>query len=197
VIPCPSCGLQNPKASKFCNKCGSKVDAKYTDRIKRDGLLVNKPNEVLEPNFLECLLPEYNIKINYPSTWTRRDDTSGAMKVAFQSPKENPTDRFLDGLAVAVDETLGNMTPQHFIEVNIADMKKNNSDFTLFESTPTTLSGAPAHQMVYMTNKTKSLIVATVKNNIFYWIQYSSEPESYLKFLSSVEQMISSFEFLN
>lgn len=114
----------------------------------------------------------------------------------FQSPKEGPTDQFLDGLVVSVDEKLGNMTPQNFIEVNIANLRQNNSDFTLFESTPTTLSGVPAHQMVYLANNMKTLVVATVRNNVFYWFQYSSEPESYLKFLSSAEQMISSFEFL-
>ena len=155
-----------------------------------------KHSEVIEPSFYKCILPEYNVKIKYPSTWTRRDDTHDALKVVFQSPKEGPSDPYLDGVGVAVDETLGNMTPQHFIEVNIADMRKNNSDFTLFESTPTTLSGVPAHQMVYLANKKKTLVVATVRNNIFYWLQYAAEPESYLKFLSSVEQMISSFEFL-
>jgi hypothetical protein len=193
---CQTCQSPNPQDALFCNKCGSKIDAKYIDPNKRDGSSENKSNEVVEPNFLECLLPEYNIKINYPSSWIRRDDTSGVMKVMFQSPKEGPTDQFLDGLAVAVDETLGNMTPQHFIEVNIANMRQNNSDFKLFESTPTTLSGLPAHQMVYLANNMKTLVVATVRNNVFYWLQYASEPKSYLKFLSSAEQMISSFEFV-
>jgi ribosomal protein L40E len=195
-LTCQKCQSTNPQDALFCNKCGSKLDAKYIDLNNMDGLSENKSNEVVEPNFFECLLPEYNVKINYPSTWTRRDDTSDPCKVIFQSPKEGPSDPYLDGLGVAVDETLGNMTPQHFIEVNIADMRKNNSDFTLFESTPTTLSGVPAHQMVYLANNKKTLVVATVRNNIFYWLQYAAEPESYLKFLSSVEQMISSFQFL-
>ena len=193
---CQKCQSANPQDALFCNKCGSKLDVKYIDRSKKDGLSENKSNEVVEPDFFECLLPEYNVKINYPSTWTRRDDASDPCKVVFQSPKEGPTDRFLDGLAVCVDDTLGNTPLQNFIEANIANLKQSNSDFTLFESTPTTLSGVPAHQMVYLANNLKTLIVATARNNIFYWLQYSSEPESYVKFLSSAEQMISSFEFL-
>ena len=194
---CQKCQSANPQDALFCNKCGSKFEAKYIDPNKRDGLSENKFNEVLEPNFFECLLSEYGIKINYPSTWTRRDDTSGTLKVAFQSPKESPTDQFLDGLAVGVDESLPNTTLERFIELNIADLRKNNSDFTLFESTPTTLSGIPAHQIVYLAGNMKTLVVATTRNNVFYLLYYSSEPESYVKFLSSAEQMISSFEFVS
>jgi hypothetical protein len=153
-----------------------------------------KGSEVIEPSFYECILPEYGIKINYPSTWTRRDDTYDALKVAFLSPKEGPTDPFLDLLGICVDGTF-KMNLQKFIELSIASVK-TSSDFKLLESTPTTLSGLPAHQIVYLANNTKTLLVATVRNNVFYWLQYASEPKSYLKFLSSVEQMISSFEFL-
>jgi hypothetical protein len=91
---------------------------------------------------------------------------------------------------------MGNMTLDTFIKANIANLRQNNSDFTLIESTPTTLSGVPAHQIVFSTNQKKALIVATLRNNIFYWLIYRSEPVSYVKFVSSAEQMISSFEFL-
>jgi hypothetical protein len=88
------------------------------------------------------------------------------------------------------------MTLQKFIEVSIAQTRRENSDFKQLESTPTTLSGLPAHQIVYLANNLKWLVVVTVRKNVFYWLQYCSEPEKYQKFLSSVEQMISSFEFL-
>jgi len=88
------------------------------------------------------------------------------------------------------------MTLESFIEGNITNLRQENSDFTLIESTPTTVSGVPAHQIVFTANQKKTLVVATVRNNVFYWIIYQSEPASYLKFLSSAEQMISSFEIL-
>jgi ribosomal protein L40E len=185
---CKGCQGYNPPDALFCNKCGSKLDVQYFDpnNVGRSSEL-----EVVEPDFFECLLPEYNIKINYPSTWTRRDDTTDALKVMFLSPKEGPSDDFLEGLGVCVDETHENMTLQEFLDSNITDLKQSNSDFKMFESTPTTLSGAPAHQIVYLANNGKYLIVATVRNNIFYWLQYSSKPESYQRFLSSAEQMVS------
>jgi Double zinc ribbon len=223
-IPCPGCGLQNPKSSKFCNNCGKSlasicskcrtsnpINSSFCSKCgsqlginnsvsvsdNRPTLSDEEHSEVIEPTFNECILPEFKVKINYPSTWIRRDDTPpGAMKVLFQSPKESPTDQLQDGLSINVDETFGNITPQYFIEENIKNNRQNFSDFTLFESTPTTLSGLPAHQMVYLADNLKTLVVASVRNNVFYWLQYVSEPKSYQKFLSSVEQMISSFEFL-
>ena len=222
-ILCPNCKQQNPKNSQFCNSCGSKLSqicskCKQSNPIgasfcgkcgsqlrinynvsssdNRPALSDEKGDEVIEPSFKECILPEFKVKINYPSTWTRRDDTTGSLKVMFQSPKEDPTDQFLDALGVAVDETSGNMNLQQFIEVSIAQTMRENSDFEQLESTPTTLSGLPAHQIVYLANNLKWLVVVTVRKNIFYWLQYCSEPAKYQKFLSSVEQMISSFEFL-
>ena len=222
-IPCPGCGLQNPKSSKFCNNCGKSlasicskcrtsnpinssfcskcgfqlgIDDSVSASDNRPTLSDQEQSEVIEPSFNECILPELNVKINYPSSWTRRDDTTGTLKVLFQSPKEDPTDPFLDALGVAVNETSGNMTLQKFIEVSIAQTRRENSDFKQLESTPTTLSGLPAHQIVYLANNLKWLVVVTVRKNIFYWLQYCSEPEKYQKFLSSVEQMVSSFEFL-
>ena len=216
-IPCPSCGLQNPKTSKFCYNCGENLasvcskcgtsnplNSSFCGKCGSQlsiGNTVESSNkvdtEVVEQSFRECILKEYNIKINYPSTWTRRDDTTGALKVLFQSPKENLSDHFLEGLGVSVDEKFGNMTLQNYIESNIASLRKSNSDFTLFESTPTTLSGIPAHQFVYLANNMKFLVVVIARNNVFYFLLYCSKPESYLKFLSSVEQMISSFAFLD
>ena len=193
---CHTCQSSNPQDAIFCNKCGSKLDQKYIDPNKGAGLSENKSNEVLEPNFDECLLPEYSIKINYPSSWSRKDDNSDPIKVMFLSPQESPNDQLLEGLSVSVDDTLGNMTLESFIEGNITNLRQENSDFTLIESTPTTVSGVPAHQIVFTANQKKTLVVATVRNNVFYWIIYQSEPASYLKFLSSAEQMISSFEFL-
>lgn len=102
---CQTCQSSNPKDAIFCNKCGSKLDGKYIHPDNRAGLSENKSNEVVEPNFDECLLPEYSIKINYPSSWERKDDNSDPIKVMFLSPQEGPTDQFLDGLAVAVDDT--------------------------------------------------------------------------------------------
>jgi ribosomal protein L40E len=222
-IPCPNCKQQNPKNSQFCNGCGSKllqicskckqsnpIDASFCSKCgsqlginynvsasdNRPTLSDQKHSEVIEPSFNECILPEFKVKINYPSTWIRRDDTTGSLKVMFQSPKEDPTDQFLDALGVAVDETSGNMNLQKFIEVSIAQTRRENKDFKQLESTPTTLSGLPAHQIVYLANNLKWLVVVTVRKNVFYWLQYCSEPEKYQKFLSSVEQMISSFEFL-
>jgi hypothetical protein len=81
-------------------------------------------------------------------------------------------------------------------------MKNKHSDFVLIESLPTTLANLPAHQLVYTDGGTQSLYVyqslcvATKKGNSIYFILYRAQKEKYLKFLPEVEQMISSFQFI-
>jgi len=75
--------------------------------------------------------------------------------------------------------------------------KKKNSDFVLLESTATTVAGLPAQQTVFMAGGKKYLYVFTPRADKLYLIIYVSVPEKYLKFLSIVEQMIASFEFIS
>ena len=159
----------------------------------------SKHSEIVEPNFFECVLREFDIKINYPSTWLRRDDliTDPNTRAMFQSPQEDPTDQLLESVLVSVDSSIGNMTLDTFIQGNIVDLRQNNPNFNLIESTATTLGGVPAHQIVFSTNTRQCLIVATIRHQKAYYVMYYSEGEKYQKFLSSAEQMISSFEFLS
>src|SRR5688500_17812655 len=113
-ISCPQCGIQNPKnaqycngcgaqllqmcsnckrlnpiGSSFCNKCGSNLSVNYTVTLSDNGVGEDRVSEVVEPSFQECKLSEYNVKINYPSTWTRiYDNSNPTMKAIFQFQKE-------------------------------------------------------------------------------------------------------------
>lgn len=190
---CYNCKGLNPIDASFCSKCGSQLGISYRVSDKRLTLSDEKHSEVVEPSFHECILPEYSIRINYPSTWTSKyDNLDPNTKVWFQ----NPTDMLQEGLMVVVDDSIGHMTLDTFVQGNINSLKKDNSDFSLIESTSTTLGGVPAHQIVFLANHKKALTVLTIRNNIAYCLTYYSEPEKYQKFLSSAEQMISSFKFL-
>jgi hypothetical protein len=86
---------------------------------------------------------------------------------------------------------------KEYIDGNIADLKRRFSDFVLAMSAPTTVAGNEAHQLVYIERGTRNLAIFTVKGNKVYNIVYRSRPEVFLKYLSTVEQMIASFEFLS
>jgi hypothetical protein len=154
-----------------------------------------KHSEVVQPSFHECKLSEYNVKINYPSTWTRIYDNSNPMvKAIFQFQKEEGAKHAT--VYVGIDDTVGDKTLENIIENNIAAMRQERNDFKLIESTPSTLSGFPANQMTYSVREIKCLHITAIKNNVAYTVVYAAEPEKYQKFLSSAEQMISSFEIL-
>ena len=51
-------------------------------------------------------------------------------------------------------------------------------------------------QIVYIEKGVKSIAVVTTKGNKAFAIMYFSRPEKYQEYLSTVEQMIASFEFI-
>lgn len=159
-----------------------------------------------EDNFLECILHEYGIKIDYPSNWEVINKTIIAPPVvaAFRRRKETVSDPFLERIGIAVIDipsdlvsSPSNVILKEYIERNIVDLKNRFRDFSLMESAPTTVARNEAHQLVYIERGTKNLAVFTVKGNKVYNIVYRARPRAYLKYLSTAEQMITSFEFLS
>lgn len=193
---CSNCMRLNPTDASFCNKCGSEFGISITMSADTPSISNKGVSEVVKPSFNECELSEYNVKINYPSTWTRIYDNSNPMvKAIFQFQKEghahNPT------VFVGIDNTIGDITLDAFIENRIASMRKERIDFKLIESKPSTLLGLTAHEIVYSIREIKGLNVSTLKNNVAYSIMYAADPEIYFRFLSLAKRMISSFVFLD
>jgi serine/threonine-protein kinase len=159
----------------------------------------NRNIEAVEANFRQCVLNEYNIKINYPSDWNKKtDNPNSQVKVIFEAPKE-VSEQIPDYVEVCVDDKIGEMTLDACIKKLIENLREQCSDFELIESTPTTLSGIGANQIIFSSSQKmlKSLVVVTTKDKVAYLVSYIADPSSYLKFLSSVKQMISSFEIVS
>lgn len=158
---------------------------------------------MIEDNFLECVLPDYDMKIKYPATWEKIDkqDLKRPLVVLFRSSNETRSDPFLHSLAIgviAVNADLSRrLTPKKCADSTSDSFKEKHSDFVLLESMPTTLAGLPAQQVVFTANGKKYLYVFAPRVNRVYFIVYASMPGKYLKFLSIIEQMITSFEFLS
>jgi len=197
---CPSCGANNLARSAFCSQCGSKLGLQTRDT---ETTSTSYEPSIKEDNFLECVLPEYDIKINYPATWYKADkqDLKPPLAVVFRSSKETSSDPFLESVGISIIPVSANLTksltPQMCADSTIQSFKEKNSDFVLLESTTTTLAGLPAQQVVFMAGGKKYLYVFTPRGDKVYLIVYVSMPEKYLRFLSIVEQMIASFEFIS
>jgi eukaryotic-like serine/threonine-protein kinase len=146
--------------------------------------------------------PEYNLKIDFPDTWRKIDKTTESQPfiVAFRRLKENPSDLYLESVDIQVRDiptNISNISLSQYIELQIKNLKAVNPDFSLVESTPTTIAGNAAHQLLYISKGDKRLFFSTIKGDKIYNITYNSKPEKYQEYLSTIEQMIASFEFLS
>jgi hypothetical protein len=157
-------------------------------------------------DFRECVLPEYGLKISYPTAWEKvnKTDLRPPLVIGFRRPRESNSESFLESVGIAIIDVSSDLvtSPSHvilkeYIDGNIADLKHRFSDFVLAMSAPTTVAGNEAHQLAYIERGTRNLAIFTVKGNKVYNIVYRSRPEVFLKYLSTVEQMIASFEFLS
>jgi ribosomal protein L40E len=218
---CPQCGVQNPRNAQFCsgcgsqllqicsnckglnhtdasfcNKCGSQLGIRYEISLDTPTLSGKGVSEVVKPSFNECKLSEYNVKIDYPSTWTRiYNEENPKVKAIFQFQKEGAARHAT--VFVGIDNTIGDMNLDKLIENKITAMRQERMDFKLIESTPSRLSGIAAHQIIFSVREIKCLDVTAIKDNVSYWVMYTADPEIYFRFLSLAKRMISSFEILN
>lgn len=200
-LSCSNCGAINPPNSAFCNECGNNLQIIIEYTTSNNQILDDRIAEenIIEDNFLEFQSPDFNFKINYPAMWEKKDNDlpDNFSKVFFLSPAENSEDSFLEALSISVQEIPENQSLTEWIEANIQDMKNKHHDFVLIDSLPTTIANLNAHQLVYTESGYQSLCVVTKKGNLIYYILYQAQQEKYLKFLSVIEQMISSFEFID
>ncbi|MCC2648289.1 MAG: PsbP-like protein [Nitrososphaeraceae archaeon] len=82
------------------------------------------------------------------------------------------------------------------MQLNIKHSKNKYSDFLLIESTPTIIADMPAYRLVYSESGRKTLCIVIIKENTAYHILYRAEPTKYSIYLSAVQKMIDSFEFI-
>jgi eukaryotic-like serine/threonine-protein kinase len=151
-------------------------------------------------NFLRYESPEYQLKIDYPSEWLKVDDKTVLHDNIIVGFGRRGYDSFLESLTILVlkiPPNASNISPKELVDQNILDLKNKNPSFNLIELFPRTIAGLPAYQVLYTTSGYKTLNVCTIKGNKVYMIVYGAKPDTYQNYISTVEQMIASFEFLS
>jgi eukaryotic-like serine/threonine-protein kinase len=150
--------------------------------------------------FLRYESPEHKLKIDYPSEWLKVDDKTVLHDNIIVGFGRRGYDSFLESLTILVlkiPPNASNTSPKELVDQNILDLKNKNPSFNLIELFPTTIAGLPAYQVLYTTSGYKTLNVCTIKGNKVYMIVYGAKPDTYQNYISTVEQMIASFEFLS
>ena len=136
-------------------------------------------------------------KIEYPRDWTREENQNGAA-VIFYSPLDNKLDYFRDNVNIVVQDLQKPMTLSEYSDLAIKQMEGVfTTNFQVTESVVATLSGRPAHKLVFTgkgpDTELKYYIVWTLDETKAYQVTYLAFPSAYEKYLPKVEKMISSF----
>lgn len=155
-----------------------------------------------------CVLPEYNLKIEYPINWIKLDrkNLPDPINIAFMSPPPKSTPFSIsesEGLFLSImHPQSGRKTLENWVNGDTESMKLQFPDFTIHDSFPRTISSTdgqttPAYQLVYSQCDLKTLLVMAIKDEKAYQFNYSSTFEKYEIFFPVIEQMICSIEFLS
>jgi len=145
--------------------------------------------------------------ITYPATWEK--SVAAALPVdvyLYVSPNEKA-----NGVVVGTESLASGTTLNDFVNAQIATLKNYNSsgvykNLAILSETDSTLSGKPAHTVVFsgifpvqystttVTNKSLKIMQTFVVNdNTGYVISYKAIQSDYNKYLTLAEQVINSF----
>ena len=140
--------------------------------------------------------------IEYPRNW-EATDKANYVSAIFLSPLENDLDVFRENVNIVIQDLSatpleGNLAK--YTDVAIGQMENTfKQSLMVVESKPTTLSGLPAHQFVYIGKNPdapdiKNMHVWTVDGNKAYQITYTAMRDTFDKYLPQVKIMIRSFK---
>jgi hypothetical protein len=141
--------------------------------------------------------PTYGIKIGYPSNWVKYEKWQGLkgdMVVVFGPLKERATDPHFEFVGIQIKKLATTFTLEQYIHLNINNLKLNNPDFVLIESSSITLAGMQGHRIVCSKNGRKEMHNIILRQNLQYNVGYLADPSDYARYLPIVYKMLDSFE---
>jgi hypothetical protein len=87
------------------------------------------------------------------------------------------------------------MTLERYIRDSINAFRNQSDGVTILESSPTTLAGNPAYQLVFSEgNLRKMQIFTVVDHNTAYVLMYNAKDSQFPSFLPQASQIINSFQ---
>lgn len=195
--------LPNPEFDLLLNSVAEIVGRLPTQKmeIKKKTLTSTTPPQPTRPSFRFLTYDNffYHIRIKYPSVWTKSEEIIGTI-VAFLSPQESSSDSFRENLNVYIGNLSQSMTLDDYIDLSNNQLKQLITDYSIIDSSATTLAGNPAHKVIFTGKQggfnLKWMQVYMIKNNRDYVISYTAEEDKYSYFLGTIQEMINSFEIL-
>ena len=160
--------------------------------------------------------PNLKIKLQYPSEWRIFESDAPALSnlkgiVSFEQlaqekkQEQNIEEEVAVVSIIAEDIPSNNITLDQFTKIQYDNLLQLFSDFNfrLENKTAVTIGGIPAEKFEYTIVNPYSdgirngMIIWTIRGDTVYMISYIGEQIQYLRYLSVVQMLINSIEFIN
>jgi hypothetical protein len=157
-------------------------------------VITNKINTM--QRYLTYENPIYQIKIQYPADWEKKDQGLGGDNVVkFVLPQQ----RF-PSLFVQIEDLDSSKLLQEYTYDKINHLRQLFHDFNIIEQNLTSLAGNNAYKIVYTFTleqiNYKRMDIWTIKDDRVYIINYLVETGEYSKYLPTIQKMVDSFEIV-
>lgn len=187
-IICSNCGNSSIDVY-LCNQCALQIRLTSTAKKSLEDIRV-------EDNFLEHIISEFNLKIDYPADWTKTErnqiNSPNTSILAIFRPQETDLSFKDQAIAIGLRYVPLSATLKDFLESYIQGLKQRHSDFKIVDSFPISIAYGKiqGYQITYTETQFKVLFVSGIKVDRAYYIIYRSKSEHYYQFLSVAERMI-------
>jgi hypothetical protein len=149
--------------------------------------------------------PGFRLSIQYPSSWAgmqlRADpysQTNTSIVAVFEAPRENLTDSYRENLILSVQGPLQDtVSLEEYTQNSLKAFRTMSDSISILESSPSTLSGLPAHEITYSSglqnlNLKKMQIFTIVNYNTAYVITFGAETSQFNKYIPVIMKMVNS-----
>ena len=149
--------------------------------------------------------PGFGLSIVYPSSWAgiqlRADpfsQTKTSIVAIFEAPRENLSDSYRENLILSVQGPLEDtISLDEYTQNSLNGFRSMSDRISILESSPSTLSGLPAHEITYtsgLQNLTlkKMQIFTIINDNTAYVVTSGTEESQFNKYLPVIMKMVNS-----
>ena len=154
-------------------------------------------------NFVSYQDATLGIKFQYPENWKKiLHYSANNSRIEFISPLQSQFEIFPPSFVVSVSNTTDNLTLDRLSKTVIEKGRQSMMDFNLLQSNITEVGGIPAQKLIYTFISSdpslqlhfQTMDILTIKSNRLYTISYTESRAQYANFLSTIEQIVHSFE---
>ena len=151
-------------------------------------------------NYQDAVL---GIKFQYPENWKKIVHyPANNSRIEFISPLQSQLEIFPPSFLVGVSKTTSKLTLDGLSKTILDKARQSMMDFNLLQSNSTEVGSIPAQQLIYTFKSSdpslqlqfQTMDILMIKSNWLYTFSYTESRAQYANYLSTIEQIVHSFE---